>query len=77
MAPDPALACRRPASNSGVVSQLGNHPHLRCQAMGSSVLHQASMNAVGGAGGTTADVRRVDLDDIQDFGPAALRSLRG
>lgn len=45
--------------------------------MGGAMLHQAAVDAVGGAGGAAADVGRVDVEDVQRLGLTTLSSLRG
>ena len=40
--------------------------------MGNNVFHQAAVDAVGGAGGTAADVGGVDVEDVQGLGIAAI-----
>ena len=76
-APDPALADRRPADHSGVVRQLADHPHQGGEAVGSAVFHQAAVDPVGGACGATADVRGINVKDLQRKIPAKRRSFRG
>lgn len=76
-APDRALASGRAADHGGVVRQLADHPHLRGEAMGCTVLHQAAVDAVSGSGGAAGDVGGIDVKDLQRLGAAALNSLRG
>jgi hypothetical protein len=76
-APDWTLACGRAADHSRVIRQLTNHPHLGGEAVGSAVFHQAAVDPVGGACGATADVRRVDVEDVQRLGLTVFSSFRG
>lgn len=74
---DPVWASGRPADHSGVVRQLADHPHLRLQAIEWSVLHQAAVDAIGGACGTAADIGRVDVEDVQARSPAIRSNFLG
>ena len=65
--PQNTLTSRHTSNHGGVVRSLAHYPHLGGEAMGRSVLHQAAVNAVRGAGSATADVRRVDVEDVQAF----------
>ena len=65
-APDRALAGGRATDHRGVDRQLADHPHLRHEAMRSTVLHQAAVDAVGRAGGAAGDVEGVDVEDFQN-----------
>ena len=41
------------------------------------MIHEAAVNAIGSAGGTSVDVGEVDVKDVQSQSRTALSSLRG
>ncbi len=76
--PQPAALLRgRAVDHRGIAAEFLKHPQLRLHSMGLAVIDQTAMDPVGGTGGSTGAVGRIDVENVQPGGLSAASSLPG
>jgi hypothetical protein len=66
--PNWVLANSVSTDHRSVIRKLANDSHLGLHRVGLAVIHQAAVYPISGTGGASADVKSVDVEDVQELG---------